>query len=97
MAIYKTTDLIFKGGNLIVTPTTITLRTSFITTEEDNEQIVNHLTSPLFVSALDTRMNYLPRNSHYKHNKYSKRKFKIKPYNSMVLKDIPFNLHWGED
>ena len=63
----------------------------------ENGYVYVPLSAPLFALALDTRMNYLPRNSHYKHNKYSKRKFKIKPYNSMVFKDIPFNLHIRED
>lgn len=71
----------------------------FFQTSPHTENGYTHtpLSSPLFVSALDTRMNYLPRNPRYKHNKYSKRKFIIKPYNSMVFKDIPFNLHRNED
>ena len=97
MAIYKTTKLIPIGNKTIIIPNTITLRTSYITTAEDNNQPLMHLTTPLFERACDTRLNYLPHNPHYKHNKYRKRKFKIKPYNSMVFKDIPFNLHWGED
>lgn len=119
MAIYKTTKLSLKGDTLVVTPTIITLRTSYITTEEDNGQIVNHLTTPLFECAFDTRMNYLPcvnRNPHrytvkkYLNNIYGtmakdsdgkfkihKRTFKLKPYYSMLFKDIPFNLHRNED
>lgn len=92
MAIYKTTKVSLKGDTLVVTPTTINLSTSYITTEEDNEQKVNHLTSPFFDRALDTRMDYLPRTTRYKHNKYKKRSFKIKPYNSMLFKDIPFTI-----
>lgn len=118
MAIYKTTKLIIKGETVLVTPTIITLRTSYITTEEDNEQTVNHLITPLFECAFDTRMNYLPRVNHNPHRytakkylnniygtmvKYSdgkfkihKRTFKLKPYYSMLFKDIPFDLHRKE-
>lgn len=54
------------------------------------------LSAPLFALALDTRMNYLPRDPRYKHNKYRKRKFKIKPHNSMVFSDITFKIYKKE-
>jgi hypothetical protein len=77
------------------------------------------LSTPLFVLALDTRMNYLPRikykSHHYTAKKYlnniygtmskdndgkfkiHKRTFKLKPYNSILFKDIPFNVQRKED
>ena len=91
MATLKTTDVTINStGDIIVIPKDITLNSNLLTTSEENGYTLKPLTSFFFERALDTRFNHLPRTTQYKHNKYKKRSFKIKPYNSMVFKDIPF-------
>ena len=92
MATYKTTTVSYVGTTQVIKPISITLSTSYITTAEDNGYTPAPLTSRFFDRALDTRMDYLPRTTRFKHNKYKKRSFKIKPYNSMLFKDIPFKI-----
>ena len=98
-AFFRNTPPLLNRGNANHERSIAKMNSKFFQTSPHTENGYAHnpLSTTLFVSALDTRMNYLPRNPRYKHNKYTKRKFKIKPYNSMVFKDIPFNLHIIED